>query len=164
MPEISDEDYKLLNLSRAALGNQKTRLKTLRAIKEASPDTMLPEIESEDRIEAATSSLREENKKLREDLDKRANEQLLKERRGIVKARGFDYLAVEKTMMEKGITSHESAMEFMEANSRVAAPAASPRSWDKSAKVPQEDGLKKDPAGWARETAAKVLDEFAAKK
>ena len=159
MPEISDADNELLQLAKTALGNNKSRLKTLRVLKEASPDTILPELDTDDRITAALSPLQEENRKLREDRDKDVTERLLKEKRDAIKARGLDVAAVEKIMLEKGITNHESAAEFLALNSQPAAPATS-RSWDKSAKVPSNDGLKANPNTWAREEAAKVLDEL----
>jgi len=161
MPEISDADYELLKLTQTALGSSKSRLKALRVLKEASPETVLPELDSEDRLAAALSPLQEENKKLRADLDKSVTERLLKEKRDYVRGKGLKVEDVEKAMMEKGITSHESAVEFIEANSRVAVPATSTsRSWDKSAKVPTNDGLKADSNAWAREEAAKVMDEL----
>lgn len=164
MPEINDADNELLLLAKKALGDGKTRMKTLRVFKEAEPSTVLPEIDTEDRINAALTPLQEENRKLREDLNKGVTERMLKEKRDFVKGRGLKVEDVEKVMMEKGITNHESAVEFIEANSRVAAPATPARSWDRSAKVPQEDGLKKNPAEWAREQAAMVIDEFHAGK
>ena len=163
MPEISDADYELLQLSKKALGG-KTRLKTLRALKEADPERHIPELDTEDRISAALSPLQEENRKLREDLDSRTTAQVLKEKRDALRARGLDPAAVEKIMVEKSINSHESAAEFMELNTRVAVPAPSAPSFDRSAQVPVNDGLKKNPAQWARETAASVLDEFKAGK
>jgi len=158
MPEISDADYELLELSKTALGG-KNRMKVLRVLKDASPNTVLPEIDSEDRLTAALSPLREENRKLREDIDKRTTEGLLKEKRNAIKARGLSVDAVEKIMLEKGITNHESAAEFLALNGQPAIPATS-RSWDKSAKVPTNEGLKLDPKAWAREEAARVLDEY----
>lgn len=163
MPEISDEDFALLNLSKTALGSNATRMKTLRVFKEAKPDEVLPELDADNALTARVAPLEAENKKLREDIDKRASEALLKEKRDAIKARGLDVAAVEKIMMEKGITNHESAAEFLVLNSRPATPVAS-RSWDRSAKVPTNEGLKINPNAWAREEAAKVLDEFQAAK
>ena len=164
MPEISDADNELLLLAKKALGNSTTRMKTLRVLKEAEPTTVLPEIDTEDRITAALAPVLEENKKLRNDLNTGVTERILKEKRDLVRSKGLKIEDVEKVMVEKGINSHESAMEFIEANNRVAAPATPARSWDRSAKVPENEGLKKDPAAWARETAANVLAEFATGK
>ena len=161
MPEISDADYELLQLSKTALGG-KTRMKALRVFKEASPDTILHEVDTEDRIAAALNPLQEENKKLREDLDKRTTTELLEKKRAAIAAKGLDVSAVEKIMVERGIQNHETAAEFLAMNSRPAAPATA--TWDRSATVPSNDGLKKNPAAWAREEASKVITELQAAK
>jgi hypothetical protein len=165
MPEISDADFELLKLTQATLGNKTTRVKMLRTMKEAKPDVVLPELDTEDRISAEMNTLREENKKLREDTDNRAAAQILKEKRQLCVTRGLKPEDVEKVMQEKHIQSHESAIEFIEANNRVAAPApAALPNFDRSVTLPVNDGLKKNPAQWAREEAAKTINEFAAKK
>jgi hypothetical protein len=163
MPEISDSDFELLKLSKAALGG-KTRLKALRVLKEASPETVLPELDTDDRISAALSPIQEENKKLREDLAQRDAVSGLERKRDALRSKGVDVAAVEKLMLEKGITSHESAAEFLALNSRVAAPATPGHIFDRSVTVPKDDRLKANPALFAREEAAKVMAEFAAAK
>lgn len=164
MPEISDADFNLLKLAQKSLGNGKTRLKTLRMFKEADPEVVLPELDADDRITAANAPLIEENKKLRGDLDKMAGDALLKEKRKICTDRGHKPEDVEKVMLEKGITRHESAIEFIETNSRVAVPSIPSVSFDRSATVPVNDGLKANPAQWAREEAARVWSETHAVK
>lgn len=164
MPEISDADFELLQLSKTALGNSKTRLTTLRAIKEASPDTPLPELDQEARTQEMLKPLQDENKALKERLDKAEAVGALEKKRDALRAKGLNVEEVEKVMVEKGITSHEAAAEFISLNNRPAAPVPSIPSFDRSARVPAEDGLKKDPKQWARETAANVLKELQAAK
>jgi hypothetical protein len=165
MPEISDADFELLKLSKSVLGG-KNRLQQLRLMKEASPDRVIPELDTEDRIHSALTPIQEENKKLREDLDRReALDGLKEKRRGLKDKFAFteqDVTAVEKLMVEKGIANHDTAAEFYKANQRVATPSVP--SFDRSARVPQNEGLAKDPAQWAREEAAKVAAEFATQR
>lgn len=161
MPEVDEADYKLLQLSKKALGG-KNRLKVLRTLKEDSPEVPIPELDQEDRISAALTPIQEENRKLREELTKRDTLNDLKEKRNALKGRGHtdeEVSAIEKLMMEKKIGDHDTAAEFFRINSKPATPATP--TWDKSARVPQEEGLKKNPAQWAREEAARALQEFA---
>lgn len=165
MPEISDADSELLKLAKKALGDPKTRMTQLRILKTAEPSTPIPELDQEDRIQSALAPIVEENKKLRADIDKRDTLDGIKEKRNVLKGDKFklndeQISAVEKIMVEKKIGDHETAAEFFLANSRVATPSVAPRSWDTSATVPVTDGLKKDPAQWARQTAAAVIDEL----
>jgi NCAIR mutase (PurE)-related protein len=169
MPEISDADNELLKLAKETLGG-KNRLKQLRLLKEQKPDLSFPELEMDERVNAAVAPIQEENKKLRDDLAKKDLMDGIREKRqNAVKAlvnRGYseeDLSTIEKIMVEKGITTHDAAIEFHDLNTRVAAPsfASAGKSYDTSATVPMVEQFSKGNVDQvARQIAADTISEL----
>jgi hypothetical protein len=126
-PDARDE---LAALAQQLAENPATRKEFLRMTKKVKPDLPIPELEieesttravskAEERVQALEAKLRE--KEAIEELKKR-REQLVK--KGLVKSED-DVQAVEKIMLEKGITSHETAAEYHEWMKQAAVPTAS---------------------------------------
>lgn len=126
-PDARDE---LAALAQQLAENPATRKDFLRMTKKVKPDLPIPELEieetttravskAEERVQALEAKLRE--KEAIEELQKR-REQLVK--KGLVKSED-DVEAVEKLMLEKGITNHETAAEYHEWMRQAAVPTAS---------------------------------------
>ena len=126
-PDARDE---LAALAQQLAENPATRKEFLRMTKKVKPDLPIPELEieesttravskAEERVQALEAKLRE--KEAIEELQKR-REQLVK--KGLVKSED-DVEAVEKLMLEKGITNHETAAEYHEWMRQAAVPTAS---------------------------------------
>ena len=126
-PDARDE---LAALAQQLAENPATRKDFLRMTKKVKPDLPIPELEieetttravskAEERVQALEAKLRE--KEAIEELQKR-REQLVK--KGLEKSED-DVEAVEKLMLEKGITNHETAAEYHEWMRQAAVPTAS---------------------------------------
>ena len=126
-PDARDE---LAALAQTLAEHPATRKEFLRMTKKVKPDLPIPELEIEDsttravskaeeRVQALEAKLRE--KEAVEELNYR-REQLLK--KGLIKSED-DVPAVEKIMLEKGITNHETAAEYHEWMRQAAVPTAS---------------------------------------
>lgn len=162
MPEVSNEDLALLNLSKKVLGS-KNKTQFQRMVKEVDPSLQIHDLDVEDRITAATSEQEKKIAALQAEIDRRSALDGLKEKRSTIKTKfnlddkGVE--AVEKLMVERGIASHETAAEFFALNSRPASPMPTTARSTKI-EVPMAEAMAKDPSGWARDEAAKVLNEL----
>ena len=151
-------------LMRELSDNPATRKDVLRLTKQIKPDLVIPELE----IESTTKSYVEklEQKLMDREAKDREQEALrdLEARRSKLMKKGLvereeDIEEVEKVMLEKGITNHESAAEYWQWMKQSAAPT--PSGYNPSA-VSKFDLSKyyKNPVGAAREEAAKALNEL----
>jgi hypothetical protein len=159
--EARDE---LALLARQLAENPKTRKEFLRLTKEAKPDLPIPELEIEEHTRAAVEKAEERVRALEAKLQERDAKESLKERRQALKSKGLigddnDVEQVEKVMLEKGITNHDTAAEYW--------------AWMKQAATPTPTGYNpntlnkfdlgaywKNPQGAARNEAAKALNEI----
>lgn len=159
-PEARDE---LALLGRRLADNPKTRNEYLKLVREINPDVPMPELDMEERAKKLESKTSEQVESLKAELQKRDAEQELERRRNRVKARGLDHEEVEKVMLEKGITSHDTAAEFLEAQKRAAPPTPTttfnPSVMDQTAKKTLS-GFWKNPVQAARNEAASALQEI----
>lgn len=159
--EARDE---LALLARQLAENPNTRKDFLRLTKKAKPEMPIPELEIEDyahrRAEESTSRVEQLEARLRE---RDAVDELNKRRQNLLKKNLIrdesEVEEVEKIMLEKGITNHESAAEYFQ--------------WMKQAAVPTSTGYNpsavnkfdlnkywKNPVASARDEAAKALTEL----
>jgi len=161
-----DERDSLAELSKKLADNPKTRKAFLRLTKEVNPDLNIPEIEIEDSTSSALMKMQKENDSLRnrfrekealEDLEKRRNSLMKK---GLAKS-DDDVAAIEKVMLEEGITNHEAAARHWAWMQQAAAPTPSQfhtnvaknQGWDLSR-------FSKNPIGTARDVAHEALAEL----
>ena len=154
----------LAALMRELSDNPATRKEVLRLTKKIKPDLVIPELDIEETTNSAVSETRKELEAMRaklaekdalEDLEKRRNALM---RKGVVRSEE-EIEEVEKVMLEKGITNHDTAAEYWEWMKQTAAPT--PTGYNPSA-VKQFDLNKyyKNPVGAARDEAAKALQEL----
>ena len=159
--EARDE---LAALAQQLAENPATRKQFLRMTKQVKPDLPIPELDMEDythnavnksemRVQALEAKLRERD----------AIEELQKRRQSLMKkgliANEDEVKDVEKIMLERGITNHETAAEFHQWMKQAAEPT--PSGYNPSA-VKQFDLGKywKNPAGAARDEAANALRDL----
>ena len=159
--EARDE---LAALAQQLAENPATRKQFLRMTKQVKPDLPIPELDMEDftsnavnksemRVQALEAKLRERD----------AVEELQKRRQSLMKkgliANESEVGDVEKIMLERGITNHETAAEFHQWMKQAAEPT--PSGYNPSA-VKQFDLGKywKNPAGAARDEATNALKDL----
>lgn len=163
-PEARDE---LASLARELADNPETRESFLRLTKKARPQMPIGEIDLKDemasRLEQAQTRMEQLEGKLRE---KDALDELKNRREKLVRSKGVkeeDIEEIEKIMLEKGITSHESAADYYNWMRQAATPtpqkAFSRNVLDEAAR----DNLSKfwkNPQVAARDEAARALNEL----
>jgi len=159
--EARDE---LAALAQQLADNPATRKDFLRMTKKVKPDLPIPELEMEDYTQKAVSKSEERVQALEAKLRERdAIEELQKRRESLMK-KGLisseeEVKDVEKIMLERGITNHETAAEFHQWMKQAAVPTSS--GYNPSA-VKQFDLNKywKNPVNAARDEAANALRDL----
>ena len=159
--EARDE---LAALAQQLAENPSTRKEFLRMTKKVKPDLPIPELEIEESTHAAVSKAEQRVQQLEAKLrEKDALAELDKRRQALVKkgliASEEEVKDVEKIMLERGITNHETAAEFHQ--------------WMKQAAVPTSSGYNpqvinkfdlnkywKNPVGAARDEAVRALGDL----
>jgi len=125
-----EERDSLAELSKKLADNPKTRKAFLRLTKEVNPDINIPEIEIEETTNSALMKMQRENDEIRNKLrEKEALEDLEKRRNNLMK-KGLaksdeEVAAIEKVMLEEGITNHEAAARHWAWMQQAAAPTPS---------------------------------------
>jgi hypothetical protein len=154
----------LAALAQTLAENPETRKDFLRMTKRVKPDLPIPELDiedythravsrSEDRVQALEAKLRE----------KEAIEELQKRRQSLMKkgliSNESEVGDVEKIMLERGITNHETAAEYHQWMKQAAVPTST--GYNPSA-VKQFDLNKywKNPAAAARNEAMNALNDL----
>jgi hypothetical protein len=159
--EARDE---LAALAQQLAENPATRKQFLRMTKQVKPDLPIPELDMEDYTHNAVNKSEQRVQALEAKLRERdAVEELQKRRQSLMKkgliANESEVSDVEKIMLERGITNHETAAEFHQWMKQAAEPT--PSGYNPSA-VKQFDLGKywKNPAGAARDEAANALRDL----
>jgi len=159
--EARDE---LAALAQTLAENPDTRKDFLRMTKKVKPDLPIPELDiedythravskSEDRVQALEAKIRE--KEAMEELQKRRQSLM---RKGLI-SNESEVDDVEKIMLERGITNHETAAEYHQWMKQAAVPTST--GYNPSA-VKQFDLNKywKNPAAAARNEAMNALNDL----
>ena len=151
-------------LMRELSDNPATRKDVLRLTKQLKPDLVIPELDIENTtksyVDKLEQRLMERDAKDREqdavrDLEARRNKLMKK---GLVQNED-DIHEVEKVMLEKGITNHESAAEYWQWMKQSATPT--PTGYNPSSVSKFDLGkYYKNPVGAARDEASKALQEL----
>jgi len=163
-PEARDE---LALLARRLAENPATRKEFLRLTKKATPDLPIPELEIEDTVYAATNQAHARVEQLERKLrEKDAMEELNRRRQSLVKkgkvSDESEIEQVEKIMLERGITNHETAADFHKWMNEQAKPTPSTFSrnvLDDTARNTLSS-FWKNPQHAARDEASKALMEL----
>lgn len=165
LPQETRDELALL--ARDLSESPETRKDFLRLAKMKRPNMPVPELEIDERIaktetEAATRIQQLENK-----LSERDMRDELQRRRNLLLAEGKaanseEVEAIEKLMLEKGITSHETAADYHKWMQQAATPT--PARYNRNVlDASAKDTLNKywkNPVTAAREQAANALDEI----
>jgi hypothetical protein len=151
-------------LAKQLAENPSTRKDFLRMTKKVKPDLPIPELEMQDyteqkmsdmenRLMASENKLRE--KEAREELDKRRQSLI---RKGLARD-DADVERIEKIMLEKNISNHETAAEYFDWMKQAAEPT--PSGYNPSA-ISKFDLSKywKNPQMGARDEAAQALKDI----
>ena len=151
-------------LMRELSDNPETRKEILRLTKKVKPDLVIPELEIEQSTNSAVSAA---NKRV-EDLEAKMREKEaiadLEARRMKLIKKGLiqdesEIEQVEKIMLDKGITNHESAAEYWQWMKQSAVPT--PTGYNPSAVAKFDLGkYYKNPVMAARDEASKALNEL----
>ena len=163
-PEARDE---LALLARRLAENPATRKDFLRLTKKATPELPIPELEIEDTVYAATNQAHARVEQLERKLrEKEAMEELTRRRQSLVKkgkvSDESEIEQVEKIMLERGITNHETAADFHKWMNEQAKPTPSTFSrnvLDDTARNTLSS-FWKNPQHAARDEASKALMEL----
>ena len=151
-------------LMRELSDNPATRKDVLRLTKQIKPDLVIPELDIENNTKSYVDKL--EQRLMERDATDREQDAVrdLESRRNKLMKKGFvqnedDIHEVEKIMLEKGITNHESAAEYWQWMKQSATPT--PTGYNPSAVSKFDLGkYYKNPVGAARDEASKALQEL----
>jgi len=151
-------------LMRELSDNPATRKDVLRLTKQLKPDLVIPELDIENTTKSYVDKL--EQRLMERDAKDREQDAVrdLESRRNKLMKKGFvqnedDIHEVEKIMLEKGITNHESAAEYWQWMKQSATPT--PTGYNPSAVSKFDLGkYYKNPVGAARDEASKALQEL----
>jgi hypothetical protein len=151
-------------LMRELSDNPATRKDVLRLTKQIKPDLVIPELDIENTTKSYVDKL--EQRLMERDAKDREQDAVrdLEARRSKLMKKGFvqnedDIHEVEKIMLEKGITNHESAAEYWQWMKQSATPT--PTGYNPSAVSKFDLGkYYKNPVGAARDEASKALQEL----
>lgn len=163
-PEARDE---LALLARELSDNPETRKSFLGLTRKVRPNIPVPELELDERLSKAEQASAAQIEALQNKLaEKEMREELARRRQKLIaegKAQSEEDIArIEKLMLEKGISNHETAADYDAWMSQAATPT--PQSYNRNVLDPNtRKGLVdywKNPVGAARDAAARALDEF----
>lgn len=158
----------LAELSDALLNDPNTRREYQRLLKKQNPKLSLPEIDSEDRVEAAVKPFIEKVEKMEANTaenaaQRKANEMFENLRDARVVDTRKDFNELVKYANEKGFQTNEAGLTLAAAHrSDEQSPAEpTPHSAAFAQIVPKDNkDLMKDPQGWARNAANTAMAEI----
>ena len=171
-PNLSDDAIaELADVTLKVSGNQKTRKKFLETMKEISPDTPIPELDTDAKIEAALKHEREAREKLEKQLAERDFKASLESQKKDAKEK-FGLSDEDFKKMEEMMTKGELPADyrFAPALYKQQTEIATPTNYGDSGYGPfglkdslQQDafkGLFENEAEWANKTAHAMIDDF----
>jgi hypothetical protein len=155
----------LAALSKSLSDNPKTRGHFLNLLKHADPSMSIPEVDIPARVAAASQPYREklaamEAKQMERDVmdNIRERRQNLMDSKGLSKA---DVAEVEKLMVERGISNHETAADFLLSQRQAATPTPSTGGFSQpSMPKPDLKGMGVNLNAWARNTATSAVADI----
>lgn len=170
LEQISDEDREFLKIAKGVAMDPKTRTEYLRLLKKKHPETAIPEVDMEDKINAMVESKAkpyiDKVAKMEADALKKEVEGRIAEQRRLLKEQGYsqaDVDAIEKLMTEKQIPSHATAAEHFSMSKKLAQPTPNTLTRTASNILPVDKKALKESGGvknWARNEAFKAADDI----
>jgi len=143
--------------------NPKTRAHTLALMKHADPSLNIPEIDIPNRMAGVAKAATDRIQKLEDDIMRRDLQERIRERRSSIVKSGMvsesEVPEVEKLMLEKGISNHETAAEFYASQKKAAAPT--PGTFGQPL-MPKPDlkAMGGNISQWARSEAQRAITDF----
>ena len=158
----------LAGLALKLSGSQKTRKSFLGLVKEVSPDTPVPEIDTDNAVQAALKTEREERVKFEaEQRDRWFKEELGKTKAGVVQKYGLsddDMAKMEKMMTDKALPAdYNWAAQLYKQQSEPAGATnygADHGNVDVKGYIGTMEGLMEDPDNWSRNQAHSMIDDI----
>lgn len=163
----SDARDELALLARELSDSPETRKEFLRLAKMKRPNMPVPELDLDERMNQVTNTSDAKLAALEAKLAEKDMRAELERRRRSLKEKGLakddeDVTAIEKLMLEKGITSHDTAAEYHKWMSQSATPT--PPTYNRNVFDPNTrrdlNPYWKNPVTAARDEAAKALTEL----
>ena len=159
--EARDE---LAALAKTLAENPQTRKEFLRLTKQARPDVPIPELDIDDSLTRVSSQAEERVSQLEAKLREKEAREELERRRNKIRKAGLvqtdeDIEEVEKIMLEKKISDHETAAEYHQWMKQAAAPTPTGYNPQVMSKFDLSKYYK-NPQVAARDEAAKALAEL----
>ena len=153
----------LAALAKGLSENPKTRPGMLRLMKDADPSLSIPEVDIPANIGAAVKPHLDRIAKLEREGNERAiRDQITERRASLIKNKGLteaDIPEVEKLMIEKGISNHDTAADFLLSQRNSAQPT--PSSFSQPA-IPRPDmkAMGGNIGAWARNEATTAIADI----
>jgi chaperonin cofactor prefoldin len=164
LESLTPDEQAYLNIGKLLLEHPETKRDTQRLIKKARPQTVIADLEMEDALDKRTADLKKQQEALEERLNKDALERKIEAERAKIREAGGDVTALEAFMKENELYSYEKAWKiFQQVNVPASPTPSSLISEVKGMKGDDAKSLWKNPAQWAREQAASVLNELRGK-
>ena len=163
----SGQRDELALLAHELSSSPETRKEFLKLAKSKRPNLPVPELELDERLTQATSTADAKIAALEAKLAEKDMRAELERRRQTIKQKGLakddeEVTAIEKLMLEKGITNHDTAAEYHKWMSQTAAPT--PPAYNRNVFDPSTrrdlNPYWKNPVTAARDEAAKALTEL----
>lgn len=155
----SQKDALALGLKALLDADPETSRTTKRMLKKIDPK-VFPELEVEDRNEAALAELRKENESLRGEIKEDKFRTQTEKEHARITNRGYKVDDVQKFMTERGIVKFDTAMDVMDMEQRLAVPTPdSATVYDMPGKGEDKD-LWNNPAKTARKIAHNLIDQM----
>jgi hypothetical protein len=152
----------LAKLAKTLADNPATRKEFLRMTKQVNPEMSIPELEIEDYTNKKVSAAEERVMKLEAQLRERDAREELEKRRAKLGRTEEEIAEIEKVMLEKGMTNHETAAEYFDWMKQAAAPTPNSAMGYNPSAISKFDLSKywKNPQMGARDEASKALQEL----
>jgi DNA-binding protein H-NS len=159
-----DARDELAALAQQLAESPETRKDFLRLTKKMKPEIPIPELDLEDTVSRATQNSEQRIQQLEAKLKQKEAMEELERRRKAIRDKGLakdeeDVKSIEKIMLDRGITSHETAAEYHNWMKQAAEPTPSGynpgvmNKWDLNA-------YRQNPVTAARNEAAKALADL----
>lgn len=155
----------LAQIAKGLTDNPETRSSFLGLVKKTDPSMSIPELDIPERMYTVLAEERSKREALENKIMERdARDNVMNRREAIKKSKGLsdeDVAEVEKIMVEKGISNHDTAAEFMVAQRQSAKPTPFQAGYG-SHQQPQIDTKPYggNIAQWARNEAAATISDI----
>lgn len=161
--ELTDEQRAALSrVGYQLIHNPEVSRDAKRLLMKANPKVKFPEIENEERTNAALKERDEKLQALEQKLLEKEMQDRVEAKRQQCRERGLDPAEVENLIVERGkqnrLIDFESAMELVEAQKQIA--AATPSSQGPQRELSSIKELWENPGKWAREQTHAAIDEL----